>query len=72
MTHLKTGYYQADTANGVTFIGDILDDTQQDVFSPRVFAGSLEYLEDGDIIVTFFDVESFHILEDIEKNYSIR
>jgi hypothetical protein len=72
MTHLKTGYYQADTANGVTFIGNILEDTQQVIINAGLFARLLEDLEDGEVIVTFFDVETFHILEEIEKNYSIR
>jgi len=71
MTTLKIGYYQADTANGVTFIGDILEDAEQDVLPVGLFAESLEDLEDGEIIVAFFDVETFGILENIEKHYSI-
>jgi len=71
MTTLKTGYYQADTANGVSYIGDILENSEQDVLPAGLFAESLEDLEDGEIIVAFFDMETFGILENIEKHYSI-
>ena len=72
MKTLNTGYYQADTQNGVTFIGDILEDENQDVINQRLFLNGLKNLDDNETIVTFFDCESFDILAEIEQEYGIR
>jgi len=68
----KTGYYQADQQNGVSFIGDILEDKNQDVLMPTsLFAECLDDLAEDEIIVSFFDASAFYILEKIEKDYGI-
>lgn len=72
MKNLKTGYYQADTNNGVTFLGDSLEDENQDLTLPLEFLGDLSTLGDDEIMVCFFDESSFHILEEIEQEYGIR
>jgi hypothetical protein len=71
MNTFKTGYYQADTQNGITFIDDILDDENQEVTTARIFSDSLSTLGDDEIMVTFFDIDTFDILEEIAQDYSI-
>jgi hypothetical protein len=44
MSNLKTGYYQADNNNGVTFIGDILEDENQDVLPAGLVDTAIETL----------------------------
>jgi hypothetical protein len=71
MSNLKTGYYQADNNNGVTFIGDILEDENQDVMPASLFKDCLSSLGNSESIVSFFDCSNFDILEQIEEEYGI-
>lgn len=72
MATLKKGYYQAETTNGVYFIGDILDDEDQDVTDARSFADSLKTLGDDEVIVAFFDESTADIFEEIDSEYGIK
>ncbi len=72
MNAFKKGYYQADTINGVHFVGELLDDSEQDVTDARSFAESLKDLGEKVVIVAFFDESTAGILEEIEKEYGIR
>ena len=71
MREFKIGYYQADQQNGVSFIGDILEDENQEILPAALFAECLDDLGEEEIIVSFFDVTTFSILENIEKVYGI-
>ena len=70
MNILKTGYYQADTANGVTFLGaHSRPNNQENRVTPEIFYSSLKDLADDEIVVSFLKGE---ILEKIEQEYGIR
>jgi ferritin len=74
MNNLKTGYYQADNQNGISFIGDILEDENQDVTDIKTFIDCLDTLDNNEMLLTFFDAENsddLEILEELQEKYGI-
>jgi len=67
----KKGYYFADTATGVYFASEGLEDPAQEVISARDFADSLSGVEDGETICAFFDESNFDVLAEIEAEYGV-
>lgn len=67
----KVGYYQADLINGVTYIGDALEDDSTEVSSPIFFQ---KHLSDSDFdgMVTFLDESSEGIFSEIDEEYGIK
>ena len=51
---MKTGYYKADTVNGVYFYDSLLDEPETDVLSAENFLDALPDLEDGEEITGRF------------------
>lgn len=72
MAIFKKGYYKAETVNGVYFVGELLDDSEQDVTDARNFADSLKNLGDDEVIVAFFDGSTADIFEEIDSEYGIK
>lgn len=72
MATFKKGYYKAETVNGVYFVGELLDDSEQDVTDARSFADSLKDLGDDEVIVAFFDESTADIFEEIDSEYGIK
>ena len=67
----KTGYYQADTINGIHFLGELLENPETELTAPSDFAGSLDALKDDEIIVAFFDESNKEIFDSINDEYGI-
>lgn len=68
---MKTGYYKADTINGVYFYDTILDEPETEVMRPADFLAELPRLEDGEQITTFLGDESEGIYNRILADYGI-
>lgn len=67
----KVGYYQADTINGVHFIGEMLLDDDQEIDRPDYFEMCLKDLGDDEIVVAHFDQCNFGLLAVINAEYGI-
>ncbi len=72
MATFQKGYYKAETINGVYFVGDMLDDGEQDVTDARNFADSLKDFGEDEVIVAFFDDADAEIFEEIDAEYGIK
>lgn len=68
---MKTGYYQADTINGVTFYGTELENNNTEISTPRHFADGLKNLGDDETIIAFFSEAEAEILQEIAEEYGI-
>ncbi len=68
---MKIGYYSADTTNGVSFYDDLMD-LDVDIMSVRDFRDSLDTLEEGEIIYTFFDQGEAELFDEIKREYGIQ
>jgi len=70
---MKTGYYFADTINGVFFDGTE-EDTNYSVLSPDQFYYALEDCADDDILQAYFDIDDeddLEVLKRIENEFGI-
>lgn len=72
MTTFQQGYYQANCINGITFIGNELDDSAVEVNTPRFFADYLDSLDQDEKITTFFDQSSKSIFDELNKKYGVK
>ncbi|MEN9755834.1 MAG: hypothetical protein RL755_21 [Pseudomonadota bacterium] len=72
MSAYLTGYYQADKQNGVTYIGDCLEDADIHILRAGLFAEFLEDMEENETMVTFFDCSNFELLEKIDSEYGVK
>ena len=68
---MKTGYYKADTINGVYFYDTILDEPETEVINPIRFYQELKHLEENETLTTFIGPESEDIYNRIQKEYGI-
>ena len=64
---MKTGYYTADSVNGVHYYGVVLD-IDADVLEPKEF---YKHLKDGNTIYTFFAASDEEIFNKIDSEYGI-
>lgn len=69
---MKTGYYKADVLNGVYFASEVLEDTEQDVLTPRRFQEALNTCGENETLCSFFDETSFDVLNEIIAEYGVR
>lgn len=67
----KAGFYKADTINGVYYQDSYLDEPETEVLSQVDFRDSLGNLDDGEVLCAFFDVSTFDILDEIDKEYGV-
>ena len=68
---MKTGYYKANTINGVYFYDELLDEPKTDVLSVRDFIDSLDSLADNKEITTFIGIEHEELFNEISSEYGI-
>ena len=68
---MKTGYYKADTINGVYFYDELLDEPKTNVLSVRDFIDSLNSVQDNEVITTFISIENIDEYNEIVKEYGI-
>lgn len=68
---LEAGWYMADKANGVKFLGEHLEYSCEDAVSPKVFKDSLKDLKDGEEIYCYFTSEKLIELKEIDREYGI-
>lgn len=68
---MKTGYYKADTVNGVYFYDTLLDEPETDVLGAENFLEALPDVEDGEGITGFFEPEDEDIYNKIVMTYGI-
>ena len=70
-TEFKAGYYQADVACGVTYVGNILEDTNADVLNPTDFMDSLDCMRQDEVLYTFLDENTQDIFNELVSLYGI-
>jgi len=68
---MKTGYYKADTINGVYFYDTILDEPETEVINPIRFYQELKHLEESETLTTFIGPESEGLYNRIQNEYGI-
>ena len=67
----KTGYYQADVACGVTYVGNTLEDANADVLNPIDFMDSLDCMRQDEVLYTFLDESTQDIFNKLVSLYGI-
>lgn len=69
---MKTGYYQADKINGVTYVGELLNsDSDPNVYIPVLFYNLLSDLGQEEIIFTYIGEYDSVIFDIIRREYGI-
>lgn len=68
---MKTGYYKADTINGVYFYDTLLDEPETGVLKAEDFLEALPDVEDGKEITGFFGLDDEDIYNKIVMTYGI-
>jgi len=74
MEKFKSGYYQADTVNGVHFVGNdlFIDYPNAEVIHPRDFRDALDSLGESEIIWTSFEEYQENLWDEINEGYGIK
>jgi len=69
----RSGYYRADTQNGISFIGDHVDYLGGDIVIPTVFERRVKDLKDTECIFTYLHKEyDRDLLETLDDTYGLR